>query len=193
MRAGKIAAVGTAIVVGFVGLSGPSAAAETDVTITMNVKDCEGCVITAYDTVGYDGGRLFTRKATVKGGVATFVVPAERTVGMSFDVTHKPSADALGGGAVPVIAMGFKGIPSGTSVSKAQTRAKGARASWCWAGAAPGAVSMTINTYYVTLKNPPAWSGPLWMYAWASPTQELYSKPGWHPAKAMGHQDAPYC
>lgn len=193
MRFIRTAAAALAFAAGAVPLASPAWAEATDVTLTMNVKDCERCVITAYQTTGYDGGDMFEQKATVRGGKATFVIPAELTKGMSFDITHKPLADALGGGAMPVIAMGFKGVPAGTTVTKAQTKAKGAKASWCWAGAAPGTATMTISTYYVKVKNPPAWSGPLWMYAWASPTQQLYAKPGWKPAGQMGHQDAPYC
>lgn len=167
--------------------------ASGDVALTMKVKNCEGCVISAYHTPGIGTGSIYTKKSTVRGGVATFVLPAAMTVGMSFDIRHKPSAGALGGGAVPVIGMGFKGVPTGTPLSREQTRQVGAKASWCWAGADPGAVTMNVSTYYVKPKNPPAWSGPLWMYAWASPTQGVYSKPGWRPAQALGHQDAPYC
>lgn len=183
--------LGMTFILGTVALpSGSAAAPSNAVTLTMKVKGCEGCQITAYHT---SGESFYTQKSTVKGGVAKFVIPAEKTIGMSFDVVHRPQADALGGGAVPVIAMGFKDVPDGSVVSKEQTRKKGAKASWCWAGSAAGNVTMTINTYFVKLANPPAWSGPLWMYAWASPTEAVYSTPGWRPAKAMGHQDAPYC
>lgn len=192
-RAGLLAA-GAALLA--LSSAAPPAVASPNVTVTMTINNCDKCVITAWNTIGDIQDDLFEKKAIVSDGRAVFVVPQNMTLGMSFDIQTPDHADALGGGAVPVIAMGFEGVPTGSVVTKAQTMRRGAQANWCWAGTTPTTTAATIRvrTYYNTIAKPKPWQGPVEMYAWASPSQPTYNDvDNMQDARAMGHQDAPYC
>ncbi len=193
MRIRTMVMAGAAVGMLAAGLSVAPAIAADTVTIHMTVKNCEGCVITAFQAVTGSTAEPFTATAKVSGGMAMLTVPAVKTPGMAFTIQHTPPASALGGDAQPVIAMGFKGVPNGGTVTKAQTLRKGAKASWCWSGSAPGTYDINVKTYYVNAHGSTPVDSGLQMYAWASPTQPLAAKPYWKPAKMMGEQDAPYC
>lgn len=160
--------------------------------IVIDFPKCEGCKVTAWHA-HTSGAGPSSWAATVRNGKAVITVPTSKTVGMSFDFETPTSASALGGDAAPVIAMGFKGVPAGSTVTRAQTRAPGAEANWCWAGTSSRKAVIRVDAYRVTVPGTGAASGPQ-IYAWASPTQKM-----WHDSKnmqaadAMGDQDAPFC
>lgn len=191
--------VGAAAVAGFVALLGggnvavasePTKRAES--VIVIDFPKCEGCTVTAWHALPR-ADRPASWTATVRAGRASFTVPTSRTVGMSFSFETPKSAMALGGDEVPVIAIGFAGRPAGSTVTRAQTRAADAQASWCWAGTSASKAVIKVDAYRVYVPGTSADSGRQ-IYAWAAPTQ-----PTWRDAKnmqaadAMGEQEAPLC
>ncbi len=164
----------------------------TESVIVIDFPKCEGCKVTAWHARP-SAVRPSFWSATVRNGKAVITVPTSKTVGMSFDFETPKSASALGGDAAPVIAIGFKGVPAGSTVTRSQTRAPGAQANWCWTGTSSRKAVITVDAYRVTVPGTGAASGPQ-IYAWASPTVKT-----WHDSKnmqaadAMGDQDAPFC
>lgn len=137
-----LAATAAAVAMIAVVPSGVSGAAPASTTITMSVTGCEGCVITPARTPADSTDVYNGPKATVRNGVATFVVPTAQTSGMYFSIdTDKPTQI----NAVPLIVFQYKGAAPGTTVTKAQGRAY-KRASPCWTGttAATAAISVTV-------------------------------------------------
>ena len=161
----------------------PATAAD-DIEITFTLHGCDRCVITAFQATDPDV-MPFTKQATVRRNEAVLSVPASKTKGMSFDLRTPGNAEAFGGGAVPVIAIGFDSFKPGSRVTAAQTRARGQEANWCWAGTKKD-VTIPVLLQWQQARSQ--------VYAWASPTLKTFDDAGqMRPAKEMGHQDIPWC
>lgn len=145
------------------------------VELTLVVEDCEGCVITAYQTRGVKDLRTW-RSDPVKDGKADLAVPAASTSGMSFDVQGE---GLTAGNAVPVVVLASR------------AGASGPEGNWCWAG-----TSDRVTTLVIHHERKPVTEGP-------DDHVDVFRVEPEFPVLAdqwmetveggLGHQDAPYC
>lgn len=140
-------------------------------TVTFRIPGCDGCKIRGGQVDDPYGTPYDTPTATVRNGVARMVVDTDRTQGMTFflDVPWQVMINAE-----PLIAFQYKGIPAGTSVTKADVLAS-KKASACWAGTTSSAVTLDIRlrttrvpAFNPEVTDPGTTRAPL---AWVEPTQ----------------------
>lgn len=167
--------------------------ASDNVRVSFAVQACEGCTITASQVP--KGGRTWLdRRAVVKNGRAVMTLPAARTSGAIFFLGTPGYASALGsgGGARPIIALGFEGYAPGSTVTRAQTLAQGQRANWCWAGSRSN-TTIRVSTYRVKAEGIDG-GRVTEIYAWANPTQATFDDARFmQPAGDMGANGDPTC
>lgn len=134
----------------------PSASAATNTTITMKVTGCEGCTILSSSWTDKNAQPWNGPTAKVKNGVATLVVPTDKTKGMSFvlEPTWKPSFNAES-----VIVTQYEGFSPGEKVNWGQAK-KAKNASACWSGTTSDAVAVDVAVKKVPLPAFPAGTKP---------------------------------
>lgn len=139
-----------AALVAAVGLvaTAPASNAAANTTLTLQIANCEGCVIGLTSVMAADYEDLWSSpEKKVKNGEVTFKVPADRTAGLSIGV------EAPWEGAVPahtIVAMRYKGYAVGDKVSYADIKTA-KKASGCWAGTTDSAATLKVVVKKVTV------------------------------------------
>ena len=138
-----------AALVAAVGLvaAAPASNAAANTTLTLQIANCEGCVIGLTSVMAADYEDLWSSpEKKVKNGEVTFKVPADRTAGLSIGV------EAPWEGAVPahtIVAMRYKGYAVGDKVSYSDIKTA-KKASGCWAGTTDSAATLKVVVKKVT-------------------------------------------
>lgn len=147
-----VAASAAALVV----MLAPAAQAAPSTTVTMKVSGCEGCTVLSSAWTDAKGQPWDGPTAKVKNGVATLVVPTDRTHGMSFvlEPTWKPNFNAE-----TVIVTQYQGFTPGQKVTWGKAR-KSATASACWSGTTSPDVTIDVAVKKVPLPSFPAGTKP---------------------------------
>lgn len=131
-------------------------------------------------------------KAKVVENRAVFTVPTAATVGMSFVVHDGKYGAWPGGNAAPVIALGFKGKPTGGVFDKSVPLQDQQPANWCWAGTTKSMVTLNIRSERMVVEVQEDFENPKQAVYWAAPTVKTWqNKLNMH--FGMGTQDVPVC
>jgi hypothetical protein len=159
--------------------------------IDFTVADCADCVITAGTIDSSGAGRTWASRP-VKAGRTFLILPKDSTHKMAFAVGRPSRNNITADGAVPVIVLGYKSQPAGSTVS-AKTSAAQKSANSCWSGT--NRSDIPINVEHRTYALPPG-TGPDNHVDtfWASPTVPVasgYATPT--SDGGMGFQDDPGC
>ena len=146
-----IAAIASLLTIAAIGVVAPPASAAGMTTITLKIRNCDGCTIQPMllrtDADGAEAD--FTGdKVKVRDGVAVMKVPTDDTPGMSF-LVDGPGPDNID--ARPVLVTQYKGYAPGTVVTRAQAKAA-KKASGCWLGTS--ANSVTLRARGMTVQVP---------------------------------------
>jgi hypothetical protein len=137
------------------GLAGaaPAAAPAADgptTAVTLNVKNCDGCVVELSSVMRTDWEDVWVSpERKVRDGRVTVRVPTERTRGLSIAI-DTPWATKLAH--QTMVALRYRGYDVGDRVRFADLRDQ-RRASGCWAGTTADAAEMTVVVRKVTVPN----------------------------------------
>ena len=173
-------------------LAAPASQAAPNTTITMRVAGCEGCTVLSSSWTDKKGQPWDGPTATVTNGVATMVVPTDRTRGMSFVLqpTWKPSVDFE-----TVIVTQYAGFAPGEKVVWGQAK-KAKTASPCWSGTSSSDVTVDVAVKKVPLQAfPPGTKPPVTKAAAAYlVVTDKASGQSWQTEKGvLGAQDSILC
>jgi hypothetical protein len=162
-----IASLLTIVAIG--GVASPASAADMT-TITLKIRNCDGCTIQPMllreDADGKEADYTGT-KVKVRDGVAVMKVPTDDTPGMSFLVE---GPGPLGIDAIPVLVVQYKGFAPGTVVTRAQAKAA-KKASGCWLGTSASSITLRARAMTVQLPTfPPDGTTTSVTAAWLVPT-----------------------
>jgi hypothetical protein len=150
-----IAAIVSLLTLAAIGVTAPPASAEGMTTITLKIRNCDGCTIQPMllreDADGKEADYTGT-KVKVRDGVAVMKVPTDDTPGMSFLVE---GPGPLGIDAIPVLVVQYKGYAPGTVVTRAQAKAA-KKGSGCWLGTSASSVTLRARAMTVQLPTFPA-------------------------------------
>lgn len=145
-----VAALASLVTVAAIGAAAPPASAAGMTTITLKMRNCEGCTIQPMllreDADGQEADYTGT-KVKVRDGVAVMKVPTDDTPGMSFLVE---GPGPLGIDAIPVLVVQYKGYAPGTVVTRAQAKAA-KKASGCWLGTSASSITLRARAATVQL------------------------------------------
>jgi hypothetical protein len=135
--------------IGLAATGGAPAQAAANTTLTLQIPNCEGCVIGLVSVMAADYEDLWqSKEKKVKDGEVTFKVPVDRTDGLSIGV----SAPWEGG--VPahtIVAMRYKGYDVGDKVSYSDIKTA-KKASGCWAGTTETEATLKVIVKKVTVQ-----------------------------------------
>ena len=126
----------------------PAVAQAKTTALTIAIRSCEGCEVTLISYTDTDPENGWASDAhVVQYGKAAFVVPTERTVGMSVMV-HTPWEGHTG--YATMMAFRYQGLVPGDRIgfNKARTMKK---ASGCWAGTTKKEVTLRFKVRKVTV------------------------------------------
>jgi hypothetical protein len=165
-----VAALASLLAVAAMGAAAPPASAEGMTTITLKVRNCDGCTIQPMllrtDADGQVADYTGT-KVKVRDGVAVMRVPTDDTPGMSF-LVDGPGREAID--ALPVLVVQYKGYAPGSVVTRAQAKAA-KQASGCWLGTSASSVTLRARAMTVQLPTfPPDGTTTSVTAAWLVPT-----------------------
>ncbi len=145
-----VAAVASLLTLAAIVVGAPPATAEGMTTITLKIRNCDGCTIQPTllraDADGQEADYT-GKKVKVSDGVAVMKVPTDDTPGMSFLVR---GPGPLGIDAVPVLVVQYKGYAPGTVVTPAQAKAA-KKASGCWLGTSADSITLRARAATVQL------------------------------------------
>lgn len=186
--------------VGFGDWIGPNISTGTT-TITFTASHCDGCTVIAYRALTNPTTVDTWGPVTIRGSTATLKVPTSKTKNMAFELAKdSPNGEPYGSSnAVSVVIVGYRGIPTGSTVSAA-TALRQTSGSWCWAGT--NQARITINLAYSVFYDADLATtfggtyGDHSITEWASPTLPVvggFRDPGGLYHGGGGEQDAPYC
>ena len=165
-----VAAIASLFTIAAIGVAAPPASAEDMTTITLKIRNCEGCTIQPMllreDADGAEADYTGT-KVKVSDGVAVMKVPTDDTPGMSFLVDGPGREDI---NAMPVLVVQYKGYAPGTVVTRAQAKAA-KKGSGCWLGTSASSVTLRARAMTVQLPSfPPDGTTTSVTAAWLVPT-----------------------
>jgi hypothetical protein len=165
-----VAAIASLLTIAAIGVGAPPASAEGMTTITLKIRNCDGCTVQPMllreDADGAEADYTGT-KVKVSDGVAVMTVPTDDTPGMSF-LVDGPGTENID--ALPVLVVQYKGYAPGTVVTRAQAKAA-KKGSGCWLGTS--ASSVTLRARAMTVRLPafePAGATTVVTAAWLVPT-----------------------
>jgi hypothetical protein len=134
--------------------------------LTLEIADCEGCVISVVSYVYRSTDFWNYKRRKVADGSVTFAVPTARTLGLSMQV-HAPWEG--GTGFVTNVVLRYKGVQTGDKIGFRAARAS-KRATACWAGTTEDAVTMRVKVRRVRVDG---YGGKVpGSIAWAPVTQD---------------------
>jgi len=161
--------------------------------IRLVFDSCPGCTVRAVNARMDDPLKPRFWKAAVRGGVAQIGVPTSATAGMAFEVVSEPWYGAWpGGNAVPVLAIGFEGVSTGSTVGRDTAMREGQRANWCWAGTDKSRVTIRVRSVRDTFPTKYSDESPRQAVYWTAPTLRTFNDAA-NMRSDMGTQEIPYC
>lgn len=136
-------------VVALVGTAGPTAAyaapapaAKPTTTVTLTLKNCDGCTVTATSVLRADYTDVWTSPTRkVVNDQVRLRVPTDRTRGLSLALDAPWEGNT---GYQTVVALRYRGQDIGDRVTFAEARAS-RRASGCWAGTTDATAALKVK------------------------------------------------
>jgi hypothetical protein len=116
--------------------------------LTLEIADCEGCVISLVSYVYGSTDFWNSKSRKVEDGSVTFAVPTARTLGVSMQVRTPWEG---GTGFVTNVVLRYQGFQTGDRIGFRPARAS-KRATACWAGTTEDAVTMRVKVRRVQVR-----------------------------------------
>jgi hypothetical protein len=185
------AAISLSAVAGAPAHAAPPIAADsaqvTTTLLTLKFPSCEGCEVGVASFVLGSTDDWSAKPKVVKDGIVRFVVPKDRTDGLSITV-RAPWEGATG--YVTNVALRYKGQDTWDRVDFATARTA-KRASACWAGTDQDAATMKVRVRKVQVEG---YGGKVaGTIAWAAVTQDWLRPIVASPHGVVGTQDVMPC